>query len=325
MKIKTIITMILLLAGSLCMGDEILPKIEIISQAQEIRVGEPLILKLVYRFQQPIISPDTGKVRENFKHSAYLNIEHKDKKFSTRRVPLFPIDLKIKNGQGLEYDRWFVCFYHYGEGRLLFPVPGKYSVTANGWTKRSKPLHIEVKEPSELEKLALLLLSDMNDYFFLESGEYDDEQKRPERMSHLIEVVEQCKGTTLAKWAAACLGIEYFIEFHRKHPSFEKFKDKRQKDKVEEPFFDLACKYLAIGADLPDEFQIREKVLWRLIDAEFIKDNYEKMDILLDELEAKYPSGKYGRKAPRTRIELKRLKKQHSEQSKKDKDNNDVK
>jgi hypothetical protein len=67
--------------------------------------------------------------------------------------------------------------------------------------------------------------------------------------------------------------------------------------------------YLAMGTGLPDEFAIRENVLFSLSRAEFIKGDYEKAASLLDELAAKYPHGEYGKRATRAKAELLELQK----------------
>jgi len=163
--------------------------------------------------------------------------------------------------------------------------------------------------------LGRLQRSDPNDYSFLLHGSDGFVYKRAERMSHLKAVADKCKGALLAKWCGARLGIEYFRDFHRRHPSFERFKAKRKQGAVKEPLFELAYKYLRIGAELPDEFPVREEVLYQLTRPEWIMNNYERVFSLLDELSAKYPTGRYGRRVANSRVELEELKKREQEQS----------
>lgn len=289
-------------------------RIEISSKYTAIQVSDPLIFKLVYRYEEPLLKPATGEIVQSFPHYAYLKIEDSKGRFPMNRFPIFPMDLTLKDNLGLEYEGQFVFLYHPGEKRVLFSVPGTYTVTVRGYTKVSNPLSIIVEPASKLQTRALSLLSDPNDYHFLEYGSHEDPNKRSVRISHLRLVVEQCKGTLYAKWAAARLGLEYFEDFHRRHPSFIKFKAKLQQNQVEEPLFDQAHMYLAAGAKLPDEFPIREKVLYQLVRTEVIKDNYEKAFSLLDELGAKYPKGKYGKRASRGKQELQRIKKREEGQ-----------
>jgi hypothetical protein len=285
------------------------PHINLSAETVSIKIGEPLLLKLAYKYDEPKISPLTGEISEEIRHFAYLKIEHHEGSFSTDRFPIFPIELLLQDTQGLEYSGQFVFFYHSGEKRLIFPKPGTYIVTIRGWTKVSNPLNIIVKPTSELQRRALSLLSDPNDYLFLEFGTHEFKEKRSERMLHLTKVVEKCEGAVLAEWAAARLGLEYFEEFHKKHPSFQKFKALRDKGKVKEPLFEQARKYLEIGAKLPDEFPIREDVLRQLIRIEYMDGNDTQAFLLIDELSTKYPKGKYGRKAPEWKKELLELQK----------------
>lgn len=282
-------------------------RIEISSKYTAIQVGDPLIFKLMYRYEEPMIQLATEKIKESLLHRAYLKIEHHKGKLLTDRFPIYPMELTLQDKQGLEYSGQLVFLHHPGENRLLFPVPGTYTVTVRGYTKTSNTLNITVNPLSKLQKRALSLLSDPNDYRFLEYGSHEDPEKRIERVSHLKQVVNQCQGTLLAKWAAARLGLEYFDQFHKKHPSFEKFKSKHKQGQIQEPLLDQAHRYLVGGTTLPDEFQIREKVLYELSVTEYIKDNYEKAFSLLDELGAKYPKGKYGKKASSGKAELKEL------------------
>jgi len=289
-------------------------QIEISSKDALLQVGDPLTLRLVYKYEKPLIRPTTGEIVQSFPHYAHLKVEHSEGRFSMNRFPIFPTDLTVKDSLGLEYDGQFVSLYHRGQKRILFPTPGTYTVTVSGYTRISNPLSITVEPASELQTRALSLLSDPNDYSFLEHGAYEDPNKRSVRISRLRLVVEQCEGTIYAKWAAARLGLEYFEDFHKKHPSFIKFKAKLNKDQVEEPLFDKAHLYLTAGAKLPDEFPIREKVLYQLGRTEVIKDNYEKAFSLLDELGAKYPKGKYGKRASKGKEELQRVKKREEHQ-----------
>jgi len=305
MESKIMVLTTIFVLSSLAKGDNPSFTITVIPQTHVIRVGQPFVFKLNYKFEQPQTSPDNGQARKYFRHHAYLDIEHENGDFSTKGYKIFPSGLNLEDRLGLEYSKYFLCFYHRGENRFLFPIPGRYSVTVRGWRNRSEPLDINVEPASNLEQLAINLLSDPNDYFFLEQGEdaYPPE-KRPERMSHLQQVVDRCGGTVLAKWAAARLGLEYFEEFHKKHPSFKDFKEQWEQGGIKEPLFSRASEYLAKGAGLPDEFPIREKILYQLSRTECIEGNYEKAFSLLDELSTKYPDGEYGKKAAGGKEEL---------------------
>jgi len=291
-------------------------EIEISTKQKHIKVGEPLIIKLTYRFEQPQFSPRVDKVFTAIGPNAIVQIKKNDEEILSPGHHLGPDDLYLQDTEGLKYTGDFLFFYDFFKKKLVFDKPGIYTITVRRTrTKISNSLSITVEPAKDLHKRALSLLSDPNDYFFLEHGEHEYREKRPERISHLQQVVDRCEGTVLAKWAAARLGLEYFEEFHKKHPSFEKFKAKHQQGQIEEPLFDQARKYLAAGARLADEFPIREKILYQLTRTEAIRGNYEKAFSLLDELGAKYSKGEYGKRASSAKAELQKLKERELEES----------
>lgn len=314
-KTVKIVLITSLILGMPVISNGIPSRIEISSMYTTIQVGDPLIFKLVYMYEEPMIKQATEKIKESLLHRAYLKIEHREGKLLTDRFPIYPMELALQDKQGLEYSGQLVFLHHPGENRLLFQVPGTYTVTVRGYTKTSNPLNITVKPLSKLQKRALSLLSDPNDYHFLEYGSHEDPEKRIERISHLKQVVEQCQDTLLAKWAAARLGLEYYEDFHKKHSSFEKFKSKLEQGQIQEPLFDKAHKYLSAGYGLPGEFPVREQVLYELSVTEYIKDNYKKAFSLLDELGSKYPTGKYGKRASSGKAELQELQERELGQS----------
>lgn len=291
-------------------------QIEISSKKTLLQVGEPLIIKAMYRFEEPQVSK-TNEFYQTMGSRSSIQIKRDEAGILTPHYydSVGPGTLLLQDTQGLVYACDSLLFYNPYENRLIFDKPGIYEVTVRRTREIiSNPLHITVKPANDLNKGALSFLLDPNDYSFLEHGTYEDPNKRSLRISRLRQFVEQCEGTIYAKWAAARLGLEYFEDFHKKHPSFIKFKAKLQKNQVEEPLFDKAHMYLSAGAELPDQFPIPEKVLYQLGRTEVIKDNYERAFSLLDELSAKYPKGKYGKRASRAKQELQRIKKREENQ-----------
>ena len=65
------------------------------------------------------------------------------------------------------------------------------------------------------------------------------------------QMVEQCPETMIAKMAMAMLGIEYFKDFHKKHPSFEDFREEYKSGKMQEPLLEQSEKHLIISSKLP--------------------------------------------------------------------------
>jgi len=281
-------------------------EIEISSKYKQINVGQPLILRLTYRFELPQFSTRADELLTSMSPGATVQVKKNDKEiFDPGYYYLAPYDLYLQDKEGLTYSGDFILFYDSSKKKLIFDTPGIFTIVVRITREIiSKPLEITVKLASQSEKKVLSLLSDPNDYAFLLYGGDEHFKKRPERISHLKQAIEQFEGNVLAKMGAARLGLEYFKQFHAKHPSFERFKEKYQKGQIEEPLFEQALKYLTIGAKLPDEFPIREEVLKELVSAEYTKGNHEKAISLLDELSIKYPKGKYGKKVSKWKQEL---------------------
>jgi len=286
------------------------------AEMNTICVGEPLICKLKYMYET-----DSNAPPKEVLHGARVDVIDSNDHTIVQRYRVFPSLLFRERTKGLvTYSGDFSLFWNTQtkEG-LIFDRPGRYEVTltyqADLDQESFRPLSVVVKAASKSNLRALALLSDPNDYAFLELGEHDYPDRRPERMAHLKKVVEQCEGTLLAKWSAGRLGVEYFEEFHRKHPSFIKFKAKYRGGEIKEPLFDQALDYLSMGTDLPDEFALRENVLYLRSRVEFIKGDYEKAASLFDELAAKYPHGEYGKRATRAKAELLELQKREPVQA----------
>jgi tetratricopeptide (TPR) repeat protein len=281
--------------------------VEISSTRTAVNIGEPLIMKLTYKFDKPQISPRTNEVLNNINldiRDAFFHVKGGDVDRLPRYLLFLPV-LKLQGTQGLEYSGHFVILYDHWKKILMFDKPGTYTISVLTSPQHiSNELAIVVEASSSLQNKAISLLSDPNDYAYMVFGSHEYANRRAERISHLRQVVEQCDGTLLAKWAAARLGLEYFEEFHKKHPSFKDFKEQWEQGGIKEPLFSRASEYLAKGAGLPDEFLIRERVLYQLSRTECIEGNYEKAFSLLDELCTKYPDGEYGKKAAGGKEEL---------------------
>jgi hypothetical protein len=286
-----------------------LSSVEITTQNTSIRVGEPLIVKLTYKFEQPLILAETNKVSGNAAYSAFFQVNDGSVEggHSTDFYPLHGSTLLVQDIQGLEYSGSFVMFYDHAKKKLLFDKPGTYTLTIVGDTKASNNLSITVASASYLEEEALSLFTDPNNFYFLEFGSYEGEDAREKSTIQLKKVVEQKPTTMLAKWSAGRLGIEYFKEFHKKYPSFQKFKTIRKQTGTEEALFDQTLLYLNKAVTLPDEFSIKEEVLYKLSTVAYINNDYKKANMLLDELENKYPQGVYGKKAKEAKNELEML------------------
>ena len=285
-----------------------------ISSEDTIEIGEPLIVKLIADMKN---LPDPNKIPASWSQEGLFKIfADKEKSNFPKTIKAIPRSLPLLDTDNLKYGGSFPLFYYLGHKELIFNEPGIYEIQFSYTrTQSSNVLRLIVHEPGQQHKKAISLLSDPNDYFFLELGNTHENYDKEKAISHLQEIVEKCEGTILADWSAARLGIEYFKEFQKKHPSIKKFKAKKQKDEVDSSLFDKAHIYLQKGSALPDEFPIHGEVLDNLMKTEYINNNYQKAIRLAEELESKYPHSKYGKRASRAKKELREL--EESEKGKK--------
>ena len=274
--------------------------IEIIPAREKIEYGEPVILKIDVVLENPYISAYTGKPSEIYNLDGLrLAIENTKTHRSSIFIFRLPVRFQSQNDTGRGYSTDEVILWDLYKERkklianLIFDSPGTYRLTLKRKKKEISNAVDVVVEPSELGERALSLLAEPNDLAFLMGGLF----KSPQTVSTLKEVGRQCEGTILAKWAAARLGIEYFADFHKKQPSFEKARKLHEQGKLEEEEFNWACQYLTKGTRLPDEFPLRSEVLAKLVELQYITKDYQYAINLLTELETKYPKSRYGKKA----------------------------
>jgi len=314
--ISKAILLTILLVSSESFAHSTVSEVQILSKNNEIRVGKPYIVRLTVNLASPNVKPDTKKVLPNWIQGGFFKITClTDEPNSFVKLKAFPLSLSIMDQKGTKYGASFTLFYGHGAKKLLFDEPGKYSVQfVLSRSELSNTLDLAVNESTRNGIKALALLSDPDDYLLLEFGGLDfDRDEKLESISHLQQVTAQFSNTLLAKWCAARLGIEYFKDFQKKHPSIKKFKAGLENDGIKEPLYQKACEYLTTGAQLPDEFPIREEVLWNLCSIEHIRGNFDKAISLLDELSVSAESSQARKKALRHKAELLKLKKQASE------------
>ncbi len=298
---------ILAVSGTVWAGVE---SVRITSARKTIEVGEPLAIEVTYKYQQPIDS-----IRHPFPHTMRIVVEDVDGLSKPLVYTVFPDNIRQDSQKGE-----FTCSIElwcngWGENpfKHIFTNSGKYKVFLKDLP--AKVLSINVIPSSDKTKKAIALLNDPNDMPFLLG--MVDTKDRPARMAKLTEIAKKCDNTVIGQIAAGRLGIEYFKDFHKKHPSREKFRNKRRKEGLEEPLLDEVDRYLKIASKLPDDMQIREEVIYRLAVVQFLKDDLDKASTYIDELIEKYTSGQYGKKAAKGKDELEEIKKRESEQLKK--------
>jgi hypothetical protein len=320
MKNRIVILIILLIMATLAECAEPNLTIEIVPLTKEISVGQPFVFQLVCKLDQPLVSSTTNQISEIYNNfTPFLDIDHEKSTFSVERYKLFPEVLHLRQGKETEYYQDYSLFYCYvaeDKVRLMFPVPGKYTIKVRDQTRSSSPFFLDVKPASKLEEKALSILIGGTDLVILESLETDALKDYPEIMERFKKVVEQCGDTMIAKMAAARLGLEYFQQFHKKHPSFVNFKAEYQTGTIKEPLFEQSLKYLRIGAELPDEIPIRQVTLLNLSCVEFMKSNLKQAFSLINEIAEKYPNSEYGKQAiSAQKEEIPKLKERYPEWS----------
>jgi hypothetical protein len=292
--------------------------VEITSDKTTIQIGEPLLLKLIYKFKEPYKDTETGKPHSTIRHESFLLLELKesDKSWLSsypdfkpfrpegKEVEYYPLQqlepsqLTVQDNQGLEYGDYFPILYHRYRRGAIFDKAGTYKIYVLGFGKLfSNAMDIEVTSGPTQN-----VFSDPNDYVFL-MGERGGMFKknnayRSKVKSRLKSLVDQSSQTLLAKWAAARLGLEYYEE-----EELEKVKTRREKKEVRKDIFVKTVKYLSIATKLPDDFPLRREVLYRLAEIEAEaeiesgRNNFTKALQYYDELIAKYPQSRYGESA----------------------------
>lgn len=302
--------------------------VEIIPLKATIQIGEPLFIKVIYKFEKPCRDVETGDIYHHIHCNAFPLVEVKgcDKDWlsnypdavlikpeegGTEYYPLpqmYPSSISILDDDGLVYGDFYAIFNNPYKKGAIFDHLGTYRLCIITDNKIFSNI-IELKVNSGMAKKECVL-SDTNGYMFLmgiEKKIFKDPKYRSKIISDLKILAEQCSDSNsiLAKWAAARVGLEYYMD-----DELEKVKARREKKEVRKDIFEQAIKYLSIAAELPDDFAIRQEVLYRLAEIEGEKHNYSKALFYIDELRTKYPKTKYGRYADGHKNEVLKLQKQ---------------
>jgi len=295
------------------------PKQIIISSPNSTRrVGEPLIMKATFIFKEPIFSPVTSEPQaaiHQYMKLYFLNEDGSKNKFDrlTGRKGLYREDDK-----GQVYSNHFLIFWNEYIG-LYFDEPGSYIIQAEEGKVFSNPLEIQVIPGRNAENRALSILKDADPNvhkFILFGRSLEHKKNADEILSTASKIIDECSDTVLGKLSAANLGLKYFADYRTNVMAVEsavEFIRKYRQNKITKEKPEEAHKYLSKAVKLADEFPVREEVLYRIAHIDFIKGNYENASKFLDGLAEKYPKGRYGRRVPRIRSWMERLKKQLSE------------
>ena len=136
--------------------------IEISTKQTSIRLGEPLLVKLSYRFKKAQVSPRTGAVYGKIPHSASIQIEKGEASSTIRDYPIYPFHLNLEDKLGLEYSAVFILWYNYHDKKTFLDSSGDYTIRVRDFKKYvSNPMAITVKPESDLEQKASIILPEI--------------------------------------------------------------------------------------------------------------------------------------------------------------------
>lgn len=281
--------------------------IEMSTRQSTIQCGDPMAIEIRLTFAKPRVSRTTGGVWNVAKlEDPELHVKRGTAGDSTDVYYLLPIRALLCDDAGLKYSAHVSIWWESRidgrerEQQLVFSEPGTYDLTiSDGRNGVSNTVSVTVEPSVPLEK-GLAVLTEPNDFWFLGFGVKGSAQT----LKRLERLVERCPRTRLAQMAAARLGIEYADQLEKKYPAGEVFRKRYQQGEIKEPLVESAHSYLSKAQRLPSEFPICENVLARLAATELTKGDSAKAFSILDELAKKYPRGKYGRQAERTKAKF---------------------
>jgi hypothetical protein len=298
--------------------------VKIASPKTTIDMGEPLILKFTYIFEEPQINAETGDVYSSIRNPPGPLIEIKDTDndwlanfpdytpFEKDGIKYFPLDLPslqtsslyVQDKKGLEYSNYVLIPYELYKKSFVFDEPGtyKFCTLSTGMKVFSNVIDIRLTSQMQEEKAALL---DQNVCEFLMrsySAPIKDPNYRSKLMTNLKNMIKQDPNSLLSKLAAAQLGFEGLRD--DRHEKYEAIREKREPSW---PLYQQAKVYLRMGLELPDDFSVRQNILWELTELEEGNENYSQSLLYLNELADKYPKGKYRTEIVSGKVELAEL------------------
>ena len=136
--------------------------IEVRALNSQIKVGEPLLLKITYNYQMQNISERTGEVRTQRRLSdLWLKITRKDETEESK-YEIWPVTLHDDSGEGLKYSGWTTIFWGELERIFIFNEPSNYNcrIAPSNDKVNSNTIEINVLPASDQEKKAMYLLKD---------------------------------------------------------------------------------------------------------------------------------------------------------------------
>lgn len=293
---------------------------ELSCKNMRIKIGDPLFVRITQRHKTPQVNVNTNKRAQILTlHFIRFRVNKLD---GTSKVhKLTPsVNMFINKEDRTSYSG--VIEILFDEHGFIFDDPGVYDIcwVSPDEKEISNIVQIEVKELTEKEKEALDTIKHPDDYIFLLSGLCKKGTKTT-IMSRLKKYINRAPNTILAKRIKVRIGLEHIKELEKRYGDFEEFKREYQIGTAEEPLIDKTIHHLDIALQLSDDFPDQQEVLYHLAILEYIKDNYKRSFLLLEELSSKYSMSKYGKKAEQTKRELNKLQQREKEESKEQKGN----
>ncbi len=254
-----------------------------------VRIGEPVIVHLTCRFEEPQVSPaNPNVILSTQSFQSCVEVKKDDKRIAY--LPLLPSVLYRTDTEGLEYSRDAILFFNHDEKRLIFDTPGRYTVT---FDKYASPIEVTVNLDEGTASESILQLLHPHDFLLLEFGTSENKVTRAEGVSRLIQISDKSPKTQVGMWAGARLGLEFFEALAQKQTGVEANDLAEPFRLTREQLLAKAETYLTRGYTLNDKFPLREEVLYSLSSVESLTGHPEKAAALAQELATKYPFGRY--------------------------------
>lgn len=284
--------------------------VQITSPKTTLDISEPLILKLTYKFEEPQMNAETNDIYSGIRHSSCLLIELKDadndwlvnypdfSPFEKEGVKYYPLELQslnlnVHDEQGLEYSGYFLISYNHYKKSLVFDEPGTYRICTISTTTKifSNVIDLQITSQMQEEKCALLDPNVCDFLMGIDRVAFKDTNYHSKIMVNLKNIVERCPNSLWSKLAAARVGLESLRDYER-----ERTEARREKREPSRQLYQEAKVYLRMGLDLPDDFFVRQQILWGLMEIEMENKNFSQALSYLNELGVKYPKGEYGKR-----------------------------
>lgn len=279
------------------------------SMRETLEVGNPYVIRL--ELSRSKFNPETNSSREKNKHYSNALIRHLDNEGDeeVQKIKLFPQNLEITDPNEQRYSNNFVLFYNLDKKKLIFQKEGIYEIVVKtNPDLYSNPIYVNVVSPSDNTKRALKYLKEPKHYVSIDQADFSQNEEAIKNLKIYEQIIEEDPNCLLSRWISAYVGISYFNEFQKEHASIENCRKLKKAGQFHDEYLEKAIFYLDFSSTLADDFPVKEEALYKLALARYINIDDDKVNSILNELSAKYPKSKYGKKAVEAKKELEILK-----------------